>query len=486
MIILLLFGTGGIRGIMRKGDFDNDLVVRASKAVASWMLDESLDGIVIAYDTRKNSREFAELTARTVSSYGIETYLFEKPVPTPVLSFAIRSMKLKAGIVITASHNPPEYNGFKVYTHDGVQAIPAYTEKISSFMENPFSPSTQSKIHPVSQEVVKEYIESVVKLIKPYVFIPSKTSLIYSPLHGTGAEFVPPVLRSLGIELVCVESQMHPDPFFSTVKSPNPEEESSFEQIKEYMNKNQISFGISTDPDCDRVGLFAHTKRLTGNQVGVLLAHMLGEGYPPGSYLFKTIVTTDMVNDICDDRKHLVVETPTGFKFIGSEIEKRSNREDFRYFLAFEESCGYLTGDFVRDKDGVIGSALIAAMCTQFDPVERLSYLYSKYGYHVEKLISFQTLSPQDAKRLYEKLSTNPPAKINCFFVEEFYDYSKDAAIPNETLLIKIDGAKVYIRPSGTEPKLKIYIKVKEQNERTAAKKMEELEKGLKKLENLT
>lgn len=481
---MILFGTGGIRGVMKKGEFDHDLVEKASRAVASWMLTESHQSIVIAYDTRKNSEEFAKLAAETVSSYGIETYLFQRPVPTPVLSFAIRFMKASAGIVITASHNPPQYNGFKVYTCDGVQAIPVHTEKISSFMDKPLPACREPLVHPVPEEVIKEYIDRVVGLIKPYVLDSSKVSLVYSPLHGTGAEFVPVVLESLGIDLVCVESQMHPDPMFSTVKLPNPEEESAFEQIIKYADERKIHFGIATDPDCDRVGFIAYGRRLTGNQVGILLSDMLSKEFQSGSYLFKTIVTTDMVNHICKDRNHLVVETPTGFKFIGSEIEKRSIDPDFRYFLAFEESCGYLTGDFVRDKDGVIGSALIAAMCTRFNPIDQLNYLYDKYGYHLEKLISFEVESPERAKRLYEHLSSMPPQKIGHFKVEELYDYSLDKLIPNQTLLIRVNGAKIYIRPSGTEPKLKVYIKVEEQNKEKAERKMTELEKGLRELEN--
>lgn len=481
---MVLFGTGGIRGVMRKGEFDHDLVVKASKAVASWMITESLKSIAIAYDTRKNSKEFATLAAETISSYGIETYLFEKPVPTPLLSFAVRFMKLGAGIVITASHNPPQYNGFKVYTSDGVQAIPVYTEKISSFMDHPFSPSHGPSVQSVPEEIITKYVESVVELVKPYVLGFTNIDLVYSPLHGTGAEFVPVVLRSLGINVICVKDQMYPDPMFSTVRLPNPEEIDSFEQVKRYMGENQVKFGIATDPDCDRVGFVVDDCKLSGNQVGVLLTDMLSEKYQTGSYLFKTIVTTDMVNDICEDQKHIIVETPTGFKFIGNEIEKRSSDPNFRYFLAFEESCGYLAGDFVRDKDGVIGSALIAVMCTRFDPIDRLNYLYNRYGYYIEKLISFELATPEDAKHFYEQLSKKPPKRIGHFKVQEIYDYSKDENIPNETILIKIDDAKIYIRPSGTEPKLKIYIKVKGESSESAAKKMFEIEKELKKLEN--
>ncbi|MEJ5229847.1 MAG: phospho-sugar mutase [Pseudothermotoga sp.] len=483
---MILFGTGGIRGIMKKGEFDEDLIVKASKAVASWMISEGLESIAIAYDTRRNSAQYALLAAETISAYGIESYLFDRPVPTPVLSFAIRQMKLKAGIVITASHNPPQYNGFKVYTQDGVQATPLYTDRISSFFDKPLSPSTTSEIQMVPNTVIDLYINSLVELVKPFTANSRRFTIAYSPLHGTGAQFVPIVLRILGFDVVCVEEQMVPDPNFTSVTVPNPEEESSFELTRHYMDKYQIPFAIATDPDCDRVGFMVHGKRLTGNQVGVLLTDLLGKESPSNSFLFKTIVTTDMVNEMCEERNQMIVETPTGFKFIGAEIEKRSLQPSFRYFLAFEESCGYLTGDLVRDKDGVLGSALISAMCTHFDPVERLNYLYKRYGYHLEKLISVEVKTAEQARHLYEKLNKIPPSRVGHLSVKKVYDYSYDERIPNETLLLELENSKICIRPSGTEPKLKVYIKVVDEDQQSAERRMEELERGLKDLENLT
>ncbi|MGJ8454894.1 phospho-sugar mutase [Pseudothermotoga sp. U03pept] len=483
---VVLFGTGGIRGIMRRGEFDEDLILRASKAVASWMISEGLESVAIAYDTRKNSAQYALLAAEAISTYGIKSYLFDRPVPTPVLSFAIRQMKLKAGIVITASHNPPEYNGFKVYTQDGVQAIPLYTDKISSFIDKPLTPSTTSKIEMVPNTLIDLYINSVVELVKPFIANSKGFTIAYSPLHGTGAQFVPTVLRMLGFDVICVEEQMLPDPNFTSVAVPNPEEESSFERTKHYMDKYQIPFAIVTDPDCDRVGFMARGVRLTGNQVGVLLTDLLGKTSPPNSFLFKTIVTTDMVNEICKERNQMIEETPTGFKFIGAEIEKRSLQPNFHYFLAFEESCGYLTGDLVRDKDGVLGSAFISTMCMHFDPVERLNHLYEKYGYHFEKLVSIEVKTAEQARYLYENLSKFPLSRIGEFPVKKVYDYCNDEKIPNETLLMEVEGAKIYIRPSGTEPKLKVYIKVVDENQQRAKRKIEKLEGGLREIENLT
>ncbi|GAB4307509.1 MULTISPECIES: phospho-sugar mutase [Pseudothermotoga] len=479
---MIKFGTGGIRGLMKEGEFDEKLVEQASRAVASWMVEEGLKTIVIAYDTRMNSDLFAKISASVISSFGIEVYLFPEPVPTPLLSFAVRKIEAGAGIVITASHNPPDYNGFKVYTKDGVQAIPEYTEKIAKYMDNPVNLSRPVKVRTVPPQIVKEYIEMVVKVVEPLV--ENDTTIVYSPLHGTGARFVPKVLEMLGFKVVCVEEQMNPDPHFSTVTTPNPEEESAFAQSDKYQSDS--TFAIATDPDCDRVGLKVGSVKLSGNQIGVLLTDMLQQDQPSGSHLIKTIVTTDMVYPMCEKKGQVVLETPTGFKFIGSEIEKRSSRENFKYFLAFEESCGYLTGDFVRDKDGVLGSALIAAMCSKVDPLERLKYLYDKYGYYIEKLISINLTTPDQARKIYEKIRDFPPNKIGSTRVSKVYDYSQDTQIPNETLLLEANGAKIYIRPSGTEPKLKIYFKVVDENERQALRKIEELQKGMTRIEDFT
>lgn len=462
---MILFGTGGIRGIMKKGEFDEELVKKAASAVADWMNEDNLHTLVIAYDTRRNSMKFARICAETASKKGIRTYVFSDPVPTPLLSFAIRYMNADAGIVITASHNPPEYNGFKVYTKDGVQAIPEYTQRIASLM-NTTVPSGNSfgDISPVPDEVEQVYTSKVVQLIEP--FVDGIKKIVYSPLHGTGARFVKKVLDSLNMNVITVEEQFHPDTAFSTVETPNPEDESAMKLVKAYMKRFQADAGIATDPDCDRVGLVVAKgdalHRLTGNQVGVLLTDMLGQEIAPGSYLIKTIVTTDMAYPICKERGHQILETPTGFKFIGHEIEKRSETGNFDFFLAFEESCGYLTGDFVRDKDGVIGSALIAALCSKTDPLERLNELYKQYGFHAEELLTIKKKSPQEAVSLYQKLKNYPPQAVGELTIKEVVDYSSfDTGVTrNETLLLKAENVKIYIRPSGTEPKLKIYIKV--------------------------
>lgn len=455
---MILFGTGGVRGIMKKGEFDEDLVINVSRAVALWMHQNCLDGVVIAYDTRKNSNRFAQLAAETFASCGIETFVFDAPTPTPLLSFAVREMKAGAGIVITASHNPPQYNGYKVYTSDGVQAIPKYTEEISSLMGKPVETKKTARIHRVPRSVEERYIEKIAEMMKVHTSV--RTKIVYSPLQGTGARFVPRLLRELGFEVLCVEEQMNFDPDFSKVSSLNPEELEAFDAVRRVCEQYNVRFGIATDPDCDRVGLIVDGDRLTGNQVGVLLTEMLRHGARPGSSLIKTIVTTDMVKPMCEELGLKVLETPTGFKYIGHLIESRSKESEFSYFLAFEESCGYLVGDLVRDKDGVLASALIAILCSKYDPIVLLNNLYEKYGHHTEDLISVSFETPERAKEKYDKLKSCPPTRIENQEITYVYNYENDPEIPNETLLLETKNAKVYIRPSGTEPKLKIYIKV--------------------------
>lgn len=474
---LILFGTGGVRGIMKKGEFDEQLVVVVSQAVATWLHEERLNGVVIAYDTRKNSNLFARLAANTFVESGIDVFIFEEPVPTPLLSFAVREMSMGAGIVITASHNPPEYNGYKVYTGDGVQAIPEYTEKIASMIGKNYRTSRVGVLRSVPREVEEKYFERLSNLVEKYVNSPTK--IVYSPLQGTGARFVPRILRQLGFEVFCVANQMEFDPNFSKVSSLNPEYDEAFDGVRKLCEEENVRFGIATDPDCDRVGLIVDGKKLTGNQVGILLTEMLRHEAPQGSCLIKTIVTTDMVIPMCEELGLRVLETPTGFKYIGHLIETKLKELGSDYFFAFEESCGYLAGNFVRDKDGVLGSALIASLCSRYEPLELLKSLYETYGYYRETLVSIPFESVSQAIKKYEELKLHPPQILAGFSVIAVHNYENDPEIPNETLLIELDGVKIYIRPSGTEPKLKIYIKVVGSDENEVESRLNSIERAV-------
>lgn len=466
---MILFGTGGIRGIMKEGEFDEKTVMVASKGISNYMVDNKMDSVLIAYDTRNNSKKFAELAAKVFAGEGHKVLLFSEPVPTPVLSFAVRYLKTDIGIVITASHNPPEYNGYKVYTSNGVQAIPEITNILSKYVEKawnlPIEISDNFQI--LDDTVLNKFIDVVVETVNVDL---NGLKVVYTPLHGTGAKPVTEALQRLGAEVITVEEQMTPDGNFPTVKSPNPEDDDALILLKEYMKKYDISLGIATDPDCDRVGVVWKDTRLTGNQVGVLLTHMLLENSSKNSMVIKTIVTTDMVKPMCAEKNVKVFETPTGFKFIGDLIEK-SNLE---FLFGFEESCGYLTGNHARDKDGVIGSVLVAAASKKFDLTEKLEDLYLKYGYYFEKLLNFKFDDLNTAKNLYQKIKNgNLPYKA-----KNVVDYSKgvEGIIPNETLRIDFEEGKIFVRSSGTEPKLKAYLMVNSKDKKESLSKMEKLE----------
>ncbi|SHH15197.1 phospho-sugar mutase [Thermosipho atlanticus] len=467
---MILFGTGGIRGIMKEGEFDEKTIMVATKGVSNYMKDNNLKSVVIAYDTRNNSRKFAELTAKVFAADQHKVLLFSEPVPTPVLSFAVRYLKADIGIVITASHNPPEYNGYKVYTSNGVQAIPQVTNILSKYVEHawnlPIHLSDNFKL--IDDKILNKFVEIVCETVNTDL---TGLEIVYTPLHGTGAKPVIKVLEKLGAKVIKVEEQMEPNGNFPTVKSPNPEDDEALELLKLYMKKFKVSLGIATDPDCDRVGVIWKDTRLTGNQVGVILTNLLLEKAQHNSMVIKTIVTTDMVKPMCSEKNVKVYETPTGFKFIGDLIEKSK----LSFLFGFEESCGYLTGNHARDKDGVIGSALVAVSAKNNDLIETLEELYAKYGYYYEKLLNFKFKDIKIAKELYEKIKNGTLPKS----AKKIIDYSKgiDGILPNETLKIVFDEGKIYVRPSGTEPKLKAYVM-------TNSKIKEEAERNIEKLSN--
>ncbi len=473
---MILFGTGGIRGIMRKGEFDEEVVIKASKAFGEYILrNEGPKEVVIAYDTRKNSRYFAELSARVLAGMGLNALMFENDVPTPVLSFACRKMN-SYGVVITASHNPPEYNGYKIYTPNGVQAVPEVTDVVSKLFLKQDCRYESGKYDLLTSDIEKEYIERVVETVgKPS----RRVRIAYSPLHGTGRRFVPEVLKELDVEFKVVEEQMKADGDFSTVRVPNPEEDEALEMLKR--NMLDLEAGLATDPDSDRLGVVIkkgdNIVRLTGNQLGVLLTDFLtSKELPENPYVVKTIVTTDMIKPMGEERGFEVVETPTGFKFIGDLIVKRENEGRRGFVFAFEESYGYLSGDIARDKDGVLASALTVVAMSEFDFSARLEELYECYGYHVEKLVNITFDSPERAREIYEKVKEKPEMYFDD--IEKTVDYSKgvDGIRPNETLCVILKHGKIFLRPSGTEPKLKAYLMTIGKSRKDAESRMRKLE----------
>lgn len=476
---MILFGTGGIRGIMREGEFDEKTVVVASKGVVEYMKKEGLKKVLIAYDTRNNSEKFAKISASVFAGEGMEVYIFDEPVPTPVLSYGVRKLKMDMGVVITASHNPPEYNGYKVYTSNGVQAVPEVTDILSDLVEQAWNQpiNAAEKYNILGAEILDEYIEELVELVKADL---SGLKVVYSALHGTGARFVPKLLRKMGAEVIEVQEQMNHDGNFPTVKTPNPEDDRALVLLRRYMEEHRVDLGMATDPDADRVGVVYKNVRLTGNQVGVILSDMLiseyvNKGNNKGM-LIKTIVTTDMVKPICEKHGIKLFEVPTGFKFIGDLVEKTPQ---YDFVFGFEESCGYLTGDMARDKDAVLACGLVAKAAKQFDLLERLDVLYKEYGYYFEKLLNFEFSSVKQALDVYSKLKS-----VELPEVKKVIDYSEgyDGVIPNETLLLVFENGKIFVRPSGTEPKMKAYVMVKTDSSEKSGNELDKLEKFMKDL----
>ena len=490
---MILFGTGGVRGRMKPNEFDEKLVLKVTQAVVNWMKDERKKSVVVAYDTRKKSGYFAKLAFSKFKENNVDVLLFKEPVPTPLLSFAVRYMKADAGIVITASHNPPEYNGYKVYDENGVQILPETADKIRSHMEKlgTVEKFSEYECDFVPDDVIENYLERVEKLIEP--LISKSLSIVYSPLHGTGLKLVSEALKRVNINVILVREQTSWDGSFSTVRVPNPEEDDALELVKNYMERNGIPYGIATDPDCDRVGLVVkegeNFLKLTGNQIGVLLlyymSHKMGNWLKKQKkpYIVKTIVTTDMVRPICDKNGIHLFETPTGFKFIGDKIVKEEKNGNYGFLFAFEESYGFLAGDFVKDKDGVIASCLISGLLSEYEnPVLLLEELYREYGFYMEKLIGIQLPSVKKAQEIYKHLKERKPSIFGKLVVKDIVDFSKgiDSIRPNETLKLIFNEGVIYVRPSGTEPKLKFYLHVSEETKRKALKCLEILEISVK------
>ncbi len=489
---MILFGTGGVRGKMRPGEFDEKLVLRVTQAVANWMKDEGKKRVVVAYDTRRKSKDFAKLASFKFRENGMDVSVFKEPVPTPLLSFSVRYMEADVGIVVTASHNPPEYNGYKVYNEEGVQILPETADKIRKHMEKleTIDRFSECNVDTVPDEVIESYLEKIEKLMEP--LISKSLKIVYSPLHGTGLRMVPNALKRIGVDVILVNEQTSWDGDFSTVRVPNPEEDDALELVKGYIDREGVPFGIATDPDCDRVGLVLKKGeefvKLTGNQIGVLLLHYMSckmedwlkEQEKP--YVVKTIVTTDMVRPMCYEKGIHLFETPTGFKFIGDVIAKEEKRGNYGFLLAFEESYGFLAGNFVKDKDGVIASCLIAGLLSEKDPILLLNDLYRRYGFYMEKLLSVELSNVEKVQSIYRHLKETTPSRFGKLVVKDITDFSKGVGDirPNETLKMIFNEGVIYVRPSGTEPKLKFYLHVSEETREKARKNLEVLENSVK------
>nr|WP_041606603.1 phospho-sugar mutase [Halothermothrix orenii] len=528
----LNFGTGGLRGIIGAGTnrMNKYTVQKATQGLANYIINYSENGkdrgVVIAYDSRHKSPEFALEAALVLNGNGIKAYLFDELRPTPELSFAVRDLNAIGGIVITASHNPPEYNGYKVYWEDGGQVVPDQAREIIAEIEeiddfelvkriDEKEARSQGLLKTIGEEIDKRYIEEMLKVL-PNKELASKKgkdfSIIYTPLHGTGNKPVRRVLKELGFNNVhVVEEQAKPDPEFSTVESPNPEEFSAFKMALDLAGEYEPELIIGTDPDCDRMGIVVKNNEgeyvgLNGNQVGVLMADYLlsqmkeqGE-LPDNGVIIKTIVTTEMVRKVAADYGVEVMDVLTGFKFIGEKIKEFKKTGDHTFIFGFEESYGYLAGTYCRDKDAVIASALIATMALYyreqgFSIYEKLIDLMEKYGYYKEKLSAIKLEGKEGQDKIKNTLATireDRPDSISGIKVEVFKDYKEKKSYNNKTgeiedidlpesnvLQFKLeDDSMLTIRPSGTEPKLKIYFAVRGENEEDAERKINALKEN--------
>jgi len=527
----LEFGTGGMRGEIGPGTNRINIytVRKASEGLARFLLasggeEKAKQGVVIAYDSRRKSREFALETAKTVGKHGIKAYVFESLRPTPELSFAVRYLHAAAGVVITASHNPPEYNGYKVYGEDGGQLTPKAADELIRYVyevEDELSltvPGEQELIDRgllqyIGENIDLAYIEKLktIQLNRDVILNGGKDlKIVFTPLHGTAGQLVQTGLREFGFQNVyVVKEQERPDPDFSTVKSPNPEEHEAFEIAIRYGKKYDADLIMGTDPDSDRLGIVVKNGRgdyvvLTGNQTGaILLYYLLSQKQEKGmlvrnSAVLKTIVTSELGRAIASDFGVETIDTLTGFKFIGEKIKEFKETGSHVFQFGYEESYGYLIGDFVRDKDA-IQAALFAAEAAAYYKAQGKSLydvlmeIYKKYGFYKESLRSI-TLKGKDGaekiRAIMDAFRQNPPEEVSGIPVAITEDYltqkrvDKAAGQTTPIHLPKSNVLKYYladeswfcIRPSGTEPKCKFYFAVRGDSEAQSEARLRQLE----------
>ena len=520
----LEFGTAGMRGLIGAGtNRINIYVVRQATEGLARLIEskggnEKERGVAIAYDSRHFSPEFAFESAAVLAKHGIKSYVFESLRPTPELSFAVRHLNCFAGIMITASHNPAPFNGYKVYGEDGGQMPPHDADALTTYIrsiENPFTvevadveaEKASGLIEVIGEAVDVEYLKEVKDVnINPALIeeFGKDMKIVYTPLHGTGEMLARRALAQAGFDSVqVVEAQATPDPDFSTVKSPNPESQAAFALAEELGRQVGADVLVATDPDADRVGVEVLQKdgsylNLSGNQIGAIMAKYILEAHknagtlPENAALCKSIVSTDLVTKIAESYGATMFNVLTGFKFIAEKIQEFEEKHNHTYMMGFEESFGYLIKPFVRDKDAIQAVLVVAELAAYYRSrgltlADGIEEIYKEYGYYAEKTISV-TLSGVDGaeqiKAIMAKFRENGPKEWNATeitVVEDFKAQTSTAADGTVTALttppsdvlkyILADGSWIAVRPSGTEPKIKFYIAVVgESNEDSQAK----------------
>lgn len=529
----LEFGTGGLRGIIGAGTNRMNIytVGKVTKGIADFLNKKYQNpSASIAYDSRNMSREFAEIAALVLCANGVKVNLFEDLRPTPMLSFTVRELKSQVGIVITASHNPKQYNGYKVYGDDGGQLTDESADLVLSYINNIKDFKEVKKmdkeeaiksglLNIIGEDVDKIYYQKVKDLIirKDLVKNHGKDiKIIYTPIHGSGNIPVRRVLSELGFEnTFVVKEQEMPNGNFPTAPYPNPEDPRVFKLALEMANDINPDLIFGTDPDCDRIGLVVKDDQgnfqvLTGNQTGILLSHYIASSLkeegklPSNGVIVKTIVTSEMITPICEDFGVEKLDVLTGFKYIGEKIKEFGETGEKKYLFGFEESYGYLAGEFVRDKDAVIASALIAEMVLYYKTkginlYNALINLYEKYGYFKEDLVSITLEGKEGQEKIgkaIEYLRSANIEELGVVKIKNKLDYKlsieknmiskteKEILLPKSNVLkFELeDDSWFVVRPSGTEPKMKIYIAVKGENLKDSEEKKENFKENIMKL----
>ena len=528
----LEFGTAGLRGVIGAGTnrMNKYTVGKATQGLANYILEQGTQdkGVAISYDSRRMSKEFSLLTALILNANGIKTYLFENLRPVPELSFTVRKLKCTAGVMITASHNPPKYNGYKVYWDDGAQIVEprdneiiAKVRAVESFSEikeiSKEEAIEKGLFNVIGTEMDDEYISVLKsKILNPEIVKEQgkKLKVVYTPLHGTGNTIAGRLFKEIGMENVyVVPEQKDPDGEFPTVSYPNPEDKAAFKLALELAKKEDADVVLATDPDADRLGIFAKDAKTgeymeyTGNMSALLIAEyrieqMKEKGILPEDGMFiTTIVSSDLAKAIAKYYNLECIEVLTGFKNIGRIMRQEEEKNGMKYVFGFEESYGCLIGDYARDKDGIAAvMALCEAACyyaskgkTLWDAMEDI---YKKYGYYKEAQVSIVMEGAEGAEKIKEMMTNmrnTPVEKIGEYKVLTFKDVEKDyvkdmvtgeeskTGLPKSNVLYYAleDNNWCCVRPSGTEPKIKLYMGVKGTSDEDAAKKLEALKEAM-------
>ena len=529
----LSFGTAGLRGIMMAGRNAMNVytVAQATKGLADLINAEggAERGVCIGYDSRNNSELFAKISAGVLAENGIKVYIYDELRPTPMISFGLRFLGCIAGINITASHNPKEYNGYKVYWEDGAQISPEQAKTVSASIQRTdifsvacmdFDEGVKSgAITVLSRDVDEEYLKNVMEQAVDKTIVPKMADsmgMVYTPFNGAGYRLIPEVFKRAGFKHVYpVDAQSYPDGNFPTLKSPNPENAEGFELGIKVAEETGCDLVVASDPDADRVGVMARNKEgkfvtISGNRMGALLLDYILTAYtengnmPADPYAVKTIVSTNLAAAICDAFGVKLYDVLTGFKYIG-EVIKNSEKTGVGFFvLGFEESYGYLKGTYARDKDAVVASMLIAEMAAYYKSknmtlCDALDKLFEKYGYFCEKTINIEMKGfdgPARMKALMEGIRANTPESFAGRKVVTVKDYLagtvtdlasgsvEPTGLPESDVMYFVteDGTAVIFRPSGTEPKVKLYLLGSDKTAELAEAKLAEFEASAREL----